>query len=1669
VNPHFLEITMPDRSGTLSKGETIIGEVLDTTKLCGSFPVVFGTEIIRENVLHTLETFFEGETQLLIVESSSKYQGIGKTVLLSQFARRNPDRSLSVFIRPTSWFAYDPSIALRDLCNQISWVLFREEIAGRDEIGDAYLSQLIFDLQKYARRSQRSIVFIVDGITDVPKDRLPVRDVILSKLPFGFPQFRFLFSGSIDEILKLKIPKLVQKVFTLAPFSLDETVSYFGQSLSREMALEVFKVSHGVPGYLSRVRRLLDSGIPASDLLEQLPNTDPELFEIEWKAVESASEKELEFIALLAHDRNKHTGAELASIFQVDYARIKGALERFTFLDVPESPHSEIEFVSDTYRKYACQRLARHKDLVNEMVIDWLLKTPDSDQSISLLPVYFQDAGEDEQLLSYLSPDHLGRMLEKTGVITPVRERTQLGVETALRLRRDEDLTRLSLQSSVIAGLDDFHVSRSEVEARLALQDVESCIALAQAAVLKEDRLRLLALISRKLREMGNSPEPELLDQIDQLSREVDFSSFSADRAVEFAEDLMYARPELAMVVLEKAASGKNGGTGQASLDWALAALSIQAMLSEERDLKSVAETFKTKIADPDVVSFSTAASVLFGGYTASDVIAELDRVKNPRRKLALLRQWALHARNQPDTAAIIEHALTLGIKTTEYSPNATHLRELATPLPQINDSVAVFKLIASFDTQRATIETLGPTEDYVRLQLTLAEAESRFDQDACSRRLEECYLYISYIGDLAVKTASEAALTATLLKIDPLCELENKSHIHSVAESDLDSDLKKLLATTAQHSISTRRIIEALATVRPEKGLQVCMELNVEARRDSALHTLIKRILRQPTKDIPFRFLQSALEKFGDPSERDQAVNGIIERAVSVKTQEVLDKIINDIIPILGQSRNVASAGLRVRASCGALQIVKRSTSPEAKRLEAALHECLTNSWAAMDEDWRKIDMAFNVSSKMASCCKDLAKEYLQLAESLKASVALENPALNYSTSMRLSVRSFAGLAANKIDSKEEFGDLSSRIERLPSVTSRLEMWADLALRCVAHSRLGESKHIVDHKVQPLLQELEKMDREEWCNYVELCAPALYSAHARNTLDLLSKLPEHWKNSVCCEIVDFICRKIPSSDPYVSLGHQTYNLGYEEICEIIDVLEVITDDARIYWYISNIIEAAKRRKPALSQQQKAAIVQRLRLVVKNAFPSKKGIQHNGWIIVSNAELMRLQRSEPQDWTQLIDQLKAIPNTADQAFSSSLVAQAIWSFDPIRGSELFKESVALADTIPALFHRVDALHDIAQNASAVAPEFAKLCLSRAAEIASGQKDSDIGDAQRNIVDLANILSPEFGSTLAAMMDSDPARKDSIKTLKQRLEMDELRKKMLDESVSVQGIFLEEEEKVREGAWRNLGALNANRIETVHVRHAREYMRCASRMPISSAYAVFAWAIENNNRRMQMPTDEQASVLRAIFRATLQGCDLSSWVATKMSGRLQQGAYKGARESHVMRAGEREKALLRIRDWLEKTASEYIKISDQFIGPAELSDILRLVLRSNSKLRVHVVTSRKWQNSEKIAVPWEDAYRLRWRLSSDQEPPDTRVVVAGLPNGDSPLHDRWWITKGAGLRLGTSFNSVGTSKGSEITEISTGALLEFESEINACLDCSMRGKAGEKVVYSSFTL
>ena len=98
----------------------------------------------------------------------------------------------------------------------------------------------------------------------------------------------------------------------------------------------------------------------------------------------------------------------------------------------------------------------------------------------------------------------------------------------------------------------------------------------------------------------------------------------------------------------------------------------------------------------------------------------------------------------------------------------------------------------------------------------------------------------------------------------------------------------------------------------------------------------------------------------------------------------------------------------------------------------------------------------------------------------------------------------------------------------------------------------------------------------------------------------------------------------------------------------------------------------------------------------------------------------------------------------------------------------------------------------------------------------------------------------------------------------------------------------------------------------------------------------------------------------------------------------------------------------------------------------------------------MVIGEKKHKDDKVPQPYDEAYRQCWKTVSAQDPPETTIVIAGLaPNGDCPIHERWIVCDGKGLRLGTSFSGLGRRGESEVTEMEEAAARRKTRRARGC--------------------
>jgi len=495
--------------------------------------------------------------------------------------------------------------------------------------------------------------------------------------------------------------------------------------------------------------------------------------------------------------------------------------------------------------------------------------------------------------------------------------------------------------------------------------------------------------------------------------------------------------------------------------------------------------------------------------------------------RLRLLGQWALDNREREDAAEVVEFALKLAIRTTAYAPNARILRELATPLPFISDESVVRSLSRSFDSQKGAIEHLGPTEDFVRLTLLLAQAESKYDIDASRNRVIDTYFYISALDDLAIKAGSLAWLVASLSDIDPQEQFEAREGIHEIANEELKKSIKQLLNTTADHYRAIRHIVRALAKARPDMAFEVCQALNTQLRRDQALHELVESALHVAPGKINVPFIEQVMNRFATPELQDEALLSVIEKLSKISEKET--HLIGVAMPLINRIKSMSASDMRARAYCQAYSLlINKDKSNKYNSLASSLLDQLKDTWVEIDVGWQKVDIGFKIAESLAETSLQKAREFLALTEESRDLITLNAriPAKVYRTCLRLTIRAYSSLLAKALVGEEDRGSIASLIGLIPSNGEQAKLWVELALQCYASKQIDECKRIVDQYIKPLLSNIPSADAHYRTLITVRAAPALYFAHQLTALEQISQLPQPHRDRAYVAICRFMLTK---------------------------------------------------------------------------------------------------------------------------------------------------------------------------------------------------------------------------------------------------------------------------------------------------------------------------------------------------------------------------------------------------------------------------------------------------------------------------------------------------------------------------------------------------------------
>lgn len=1611
---------------TTSNTPTNTAPIEDNWNYNSYFPTLKDRQIQRPQVLETIKEVLTSDSPVVFLEGES---GIGATTTLAQFTQQNENCTFSIFLNPASRYSYSLEYVKLKLAEQFK--IFLDGIPfDKSAIDDGEYASLIHRIRSKFKATPA--YFVVDGLAHIPtEDENDIYAILTKALPTGVDGFRFVISGTQIRLAP-HLNRVCSKPYQLMRFSPSEVEELYSEFDLEESQLEELKsICKGNPGRLCSIRRLLKNGESFNEIIGVAPEKYLDFIALEFAVTKNLSQEQRRAIAVLAYSKQPISKIDVASISKAPLSLIDELLGLCVFLDMHES--GKIDFISNSHRKFAETHLKEFQKEINDLQIEYLSTTPCSDTALLFLPSYLEQSKKYQELIELISSEHYFNLLDSTQSLNQLKQRAELGLISAHALKNATSVFQFCLQKSLFIDLSESSSSKAEVDALVSIGQNRHAMHLVERAVTKISKLSLLTAYASGLKKRSKNLEPFILDAIRDLVAEVDFSD-AGSSAWQISQDLITLDPDLAAEALEK--SLRN--TDEKQKDLAYSRLSLAASMGQKALEKN---SFEGKIKTKAVQEF-TAALTQFHKNKNSDQIIEFIGKANVKNRISLLTSFISIQQKRDDLLSLISYALDVIVKDSSYIPKAKDYADLAAPLRyQECEPETLKNLINRFNAQIGLVRGSSVTRDWVRLNISLAYAEFKIAPDAAYNRVLESYYDVSLITNPEIKTECYARLYYALSHIDSDNLYEDREGLKSV----IDEELKKSLSQLTEHAASQHECVAsalpAIIEYDPKEAVTIAGRLNTAINRDQAYQQILELIVRKKSSEDLCKLFRNVLSNFTYAYKKDDT----IENCTKILTKIDFDAgWVNEL--------KIATFGI--------------SDLAQSTNCKINIYKCITSSNLEPHDSQNIVDSVIklieniNPTAARNDICfravEALSEHHPEEAESLyKATVEgretmeFENAGVqhNFLQCLALVVRSFGAAFKNNLVNDQMLSRLSSAIGRLLSTKYQISLYTDLASRAwIAGSN---AKSIVDEYCKPLLEIARRKDQSFYQDLLEISFPALFIAHSSSALKMLEELNPAGKNAAIINTCELIRRKLTKNDPDSSDDSEAYSIDYEQAWDICTLMEQTHYDTVLYQIIEKLCRtvSSKKNKSKITALQRREISDKIVAIANDRLPDQQNILHDGYLICALAQAYTLVDEKLPNWEALITRANLIPNIADKAYVLIEILKCLPSRHVITQKQLLEQAHNASEQIPSLKDQLGRFELYSLACKDLNLSTAKDVLKKSLTMSLQLENlEDATEIQKSLIDAADQIEPGYADILLELFDDDPARNYTKQHAKHNVEILKA-KKSLANCNNNSGFELVREEYLSEAAWKNLSALLSHRITTKSLSTMTGYMSASSSLGLGEVYPLFCWYIENVSKKYISIEDSKAQIL-PLCEILLTSTELAlSVVSRKTDFSIKNLEPAIPSKGLLIKPLNREEAFSFIREWLDQNCVEYIKICDPYFTKDDI-DIVQAILSANSNCQVYILASASYLSKEESNS--NELFERAWQKISDQTPPDTYIYGVGMHEGKELIHDRWMLTKNAGLRIGTSLNSLGF-KYSEISLMSDSERITCEIEVDKFLN------------------
>jgi hypothetical protein len=1281
---------------------------------------------------------------------------------------------------------------------------------------------------------------------------------------------------------------------------LEDTESFLSDTkLSKEQISEIYKVCKGVPGRIASVKRLISSGEKLEDILGAEPAKYLEFIKLEFAAIDRLSEPAKTALSVLTFAKRTLLQNEIMAICGAGPRDLEELGKTCTFLN-PLQPDSPVIFVSESHRKFAERQLFTYQKVALALQVDYLLKNPTSENALRFLPTYYQQLDQQQAILDLITTDHYTRLLESTQSINALRNRANLAIRSAHQLKAATDVFKFSLQQSIFGAVGMQEILSSEVDALVALNQTDRALELATDAMLKEDRLRLLATYCKGVKGKGGVIDSTIMSVIRQLSGEIDFAEHP-DTAVGIAADILFFEPDLAIDIVERA-NKKNSTHDQQ--DSALLKLSITATFSDSTDNSGFTKRSGKLISDLSLRKFTASLNAFTEQMPMGEVISTAAQMDVTQR-IIFLRSVITVRRNHKDVLDVVDYALDVMIKEAHYTPKSRDLADFSIPLSIATVEInRLEQLIDRFDAQVGLISKSAVSKDLVKFQMRVAKAQLKLSFAKAEERITQTYYDVCNIGTPETQAECLSIMLNMLGKMDADGTLEASNGFQSVIQGDLKKVTTTILEHTADHLAAVEGVIRSLARNDHAAAFDLSLNLNTENRRNRAFSLLSKNLGMLSFSEDRKSFLFRAFNSITAVLERDETILGF-HRAVEQNDDKESWIATCDIIREKAGSLDTACecALITLRIKCK-----NRNVSEE----EIGIVKNLIDK---IDSRLRALNFALTASAILAERHRANSIEFFDRAQSIKLELTpnSEQAKETLERCIFLISRISQPIIKAGLFDDEALVRYSALVEILPGTISQIMAYADLAARAWCVDRGDLTKRIMQEKCLPLIDSAKKSgDEVTYFTSMRLSFPIVRCYNAVHAFDMLAKLPTEFSEEALYEAILFIVRKITPFDPFHTMEFDKFPLKRDDLLDLRSLIEKHSVDSGLYSSISCVVDAvcSKVNRTVFTAQQRMDFYQKLQRIISEVLPDTRNILHDGYKISSQAQALRLIDSTHEQWMGFVSQAQSVRNHADRAYVFIEVARCIpTKYDSDKRS-LFAAALGSIDLIPSPTDRLSHYEAYASvtakdSAAASTKEVLKRAILLSTEMEASSK---VQKHRRNLMDIAERLEPGLADEIVELIDDDPARASAKRELSQSADLSKV-KKTLANAKSIAELEKTELDQFAKGAWKNFSALVSGRLEVRPIDVMIQYLMNMKSVPLEESYGMYMWYVENLCRKYSSGRDLEINVL-PLSEALLLSTEMAATIirCARKQGVSISDTNIGSSMPFMVAPGDREKAL-----------------------------------------------------------------------------------------------------------------------------------------------------------------